>query len=71
MSVFIRPGTHMAVVAMCEAFPAGWLVGSEAAGVKPAEQIIQQFCTVGAGFLVTLFAPVIHPYHQPDYCLFF
>ena len=68
---FPNPEAHVTVVAVYGAFPAGRLVGAEAAGVEPAERIIQQLGTVGAELPVALLAPAIHPYHQPDYCLFF
>ena len=68
---FPYPGAHVVVVAVYGAFPAGRLVGAEAAGVEPAERIIQQFGTIGAELPVALFAPAIHQYHQTDYCLFF
>ena len=68
---FPYPGAHVAVVAVCGAFPAGRLVGAEAAGFEPAERIIQQLGAVGTELPVALLASTIHPYHQPDYCLFF
>ena len=68
---FPNPEAHVTVVAVYGAFPAGRLVGAEAAGVEPAERIIQQLGTVGAELPVALLASTIHPYHHPNYCLFF
>ena len=68
---FPYPGTHVAVVAVYGAFPTGGFVGAEAAGIEPAERIIQQLGAVGAELPVALLTSTIHPYHQPDYCLFF
>ena len=68
---FPNPEAHVAVVAVYVALPTGGFVGAEAAGIKPAERIIQQLVAVGAELPVALLAPAIHPYHQPDYCLFF
>ena len=50
------PGAHVAVETMYGAFPTSGFVENEAAGIKPAEQIIQQFCTVEAELPVALLA---------------